>query len=117
MFSIFNCVRLFDSCIYYSEEIGINLISGTFHDLSNSLVTTIVFLINNLMMYLILSGAFIFTYTSFNISSCISFVYLMGSQICKGEFGALILVDSLQSLFDGLARGLSNFCYTVSLIP
>ena len=68
MLSIFSCVGLFDLLIYSSEEIGIDPISDTFIYLRNSLLTTIVFTINHLIMYLILSGSFVFTSTRSTIS-------------------------------------------------
>ena len=34
----------------------------------------------------------------------------------KGEVGALVLVDYLQTLFGGFTRGLSNLCDTAFLI-
>ena len=63
-----------------------------------------------------LSGSFVFKYTSSNIPLCPSLVYLRESPIWKGEVRALVWVESLQTLFDGLTRGLSNLCDTASLI-
>ena len=44
-------------------------------------VTTIVFTIKHLIMYLMLSGSFVFTSTVSTISLCPSFVYLIESPI------------------------------------
>ena len=43
-------------------------------------------------------------------------MYLKDSPICKGEVGALVWGEYLQSVFDGLNRGMSNFFETTSLI-
>ena len=43
-------------------------------------------------------------------------MYLIESTIFRGEVGALVLVESLQTLFGVLTGGLSNFCETSSLI-
>ena len=43
-------------------------------------------------------------------------MYLGESTIQKGEYGVLVCVESFQSLFDGMTRGLSKFCEIVSLI-
>ena len=43
-------------------------------------------------------------------------MYLIESHILKDEVGFLIFVESLQTLFYGLTRGLSNFFDTASLI-
>ena len=59
--SIYCCVRFFDSFIYFSEEIGIDPISGTFLDLRNFLINNNGSPIKNLMMYLVLSGSIVFT--------------------------------------------------------
>ena len=85
-------------------------------DLRNSLVNTIVFTINNLIMYLMISGSFLFTSTRSTISLYHSFVYLRESPIWKGEVGTLFWLESLHNLFYGLNRGLSNVCETASLI-
>ena len=43
-------------------------------------------------------------------------MYIRESQIWKGEVGALVWVEPLQTVFGGLTRGLSNLCETASLI-
>ena len=43
-------------------------------------------------------------------------MYLRESPTWKSEFGALVLVESIKTFFDGFNRGMSNFCETVSLI-
>ena len=89
MFSFCSSVRFFDSFISYSDEIGIDSISGTFLYFRNYLVITIVFTLTNLIIYLIISGSFVFTSTIYTISLCISFVYVRESPIWKGEIVAL----------------------------
>ena len=91
-------------------------IYGTFLDLRNSLLTKILIPLNKLMMYLMLSVSFLFTFNSYNIPLCPSFVYLRESPIWKVELGALVWVESLKTVFDGLSRGISNLCETTSLI-
>ena len=61
MFSICSCVRLFDSIVYSSQKIGIDLIYGALLDLRKYLVTSIECPLKNSMMYLMLSGSFVFT--------------------------------------------------------
>ena len=90
--------------------------SGTFLDLSNSLVTTFVFPCNNLMKYFVISGSLVFISTRSTISLCLSFVYLRELPIWKVEVGVLVCVEYLQTLFYGLTRGIYNFCATASLI-
>ena len=43
-------------------------------------------------------------------------MYLRESLVWKGKVRALVWVDYIQNLFDGLTRGLYNFCETASLI-
>ena len=115
MLSIFYCVRLFDSFIWSSEEIGIDTIYGTLIDLRRSLLTNILFNVKNLMKHLMISVSYVFTSTNYAISLCTSSVYLRESPIWKGEFVALDWVESLQNLFDGLTRGL--YIYFLILPP
>ena len=102
-------MRFFDSFIKSSEEIGIDPIYGTFLDLRNYLLTTIVFPLKSLIMHFMPSGSFVFTSTRYTIYLCPSFVYLRESR-------ALVWVNYLQNLFDGLTVGFSNLCETFSII-
>ena len=72
--------------------------------------------LNNLIMYLVLSEILVFISTSSNFSLCPSLVYLKESPIWKGEVGVLVCVESLQTLFDELNRGLFNLFETTFLI-
>ena len=113
---ICSCMRLFYSIFSTSEEIGIETIHGTFFDLSNSLVTNIVFTLKNLIMYFMLSRSCLFKSTRSTISLCPSFVYLRESPIWKGELGDLVWVYPLQTFFDRFNMVLYNFCETISLL-
>ena len=42
-------------------------------------------------------------------------MYLKDPPIWKGGVGVLVCVESLKTLFDGLTRGLYNFCETESI--
>ena len=97
IFSLCSCLRLCDSFIYSSEEIGIDPISGIFLELSKYLVTTILFNLNKLKMYLILSGSFTLTSTRSTFSLYPSFVYIRDSPIWKDEVGYLVLVEYIQT--------------------
>ena len=63
-----------------------------------------------------ISGSFLFTSTSSTISVCTLLVYIRESPIWKGEVGDLVWFYSLQTLFDVMNTGLSNFCKAASLI-
>ena len=68
------------------------------------------------MMYLVLSVSLVFISTRSTTSLCPYFVYLIDSPILKVEFGVLVCVESVQTIFDGLTIGLFNLCDTDSLI-
>ena len=90
--------------------------SVTLLDLRNSLVTTLVFPLKNLMLDFVLLVSLVCISTSSTISLCPSSVYLKESPIWKVEVLVLVSVESLQTLFDGLNRGMYNLCDTVLLI-
>ena len=83
--------------MYFHEEIVIDPISGTFLDLSKSLVTKIVFLPKKLFIHLMLPGSFLFTSTSSIILLYTSIVYIRDSPIWKGGVGDLFLFDCLHN--------------------
>ena len=68
------------------------------------------------MLYFLLSGSVVFIFTGSTILLCTSIVYLRESPIWKGEVGVLVYIESIQTLFDGLTKGMYNFCETISLI-
>ena len=90
--------------------------SGTSLDLRKYLVTTFVFPRINLILYFVLFGLLIVISTRSTISLFPSFLYIRESPIWKGEVRVLVCVESIQTLFDGLTRSMTNFCDTVSLI-
>ena len=90
--------------------------SGTFLDLWNTLVTIIFFPRKNSNLYFVLLGSVVFISTRSITSLCPYFVYLRDSPILKVEFGVLVCVESVQTIFDGLTIGLFNLCDTDSLI-
>ena len=79
-------------------------------------MTTIVFPLKNLIMYMMLSGSFLCSSASSTISLCPKGLHLRESSILNGEVGDLFLFESLQILFDGLTRVLSSSCETASFI-
>ena len=106
-------MRFFVTFILSYEEIRIYPISGTFLYLSESLVDIILFPLNNLILYLMLSGSLVFILT---ISLCPSFIYPRESPILKGWGVVLVCVESLLTLFHVLTQGLSNLYETAYLI-
>ena len=79
-------------------------------------MTTFVFPRKNLMVYSMILGSLLFISTRNTILLCASFLYLSYLPSWKVEFGVLFCVDYIQTLFDGLTRGVSNLCETKFLI-
>ena len=79
-------------------------------------MNTFVFLRKNLILYFVLLGSLVFIYSRSTISLYLPFFNLRESEICKCEVGVWDCVESLQNLFYGLTRGLSNLCENASLI-